>query len=56
VFIYNGEVISGVLAVAFDGTQLADTKFQRSSVPLKVVIDSGAMSMRQNDCGGAPIA
>jgi hypothetical protein len=56
VSIYDGEVISEALRIVFDGAQLADTKFQRSFVPLKLVIDNGAMSMRQKDCGGAPIA
>ncbi len=53
---YDGEMISEALRVVSNGVQLADTKFQRSFVPLKLVIDSGAMSMRQNDCGDAPIA
>jgi hypothetical protein len=30
-------------------------KFQRPLLPLKRVIDSGAISMRQKDCGGAAI-
>jgi hypothetical protein len=49
-------VIAEGLGVVFDGVQLADTGFQRPFVPLKLVIDSDAMSMRQKDCGGAPIA
>jgi hypothetical protein len=56
VFFYDVEVISEALRVVFDGVQVADTRFQRPFVPLKLVIDSGAMSMRQKDCGGAPIA
>ena len=33
-----------------------DVRFQRSFMPLSRVIDSGATSMRQNDCGAASIA
>jgi hypothetical protein len=42
--------------VAFGTMQPDDVRFHRLLSPLKRVTDSGAMSMRQNDCGGAPIA
>lgn len=36
--------------------QPAQVRFQRPPVPLKRVTDNGAMSMRQNAAGAAPIA
>ena len=40
-----------------DGSVLPeDERFHRWPSLLKRETDSGAMSMRQNDCGGAPIA